>query len=172
VFVPVAGPTDPESSGPPPPSGPEARRTIEAYATERCGIDLTAVPAGTALSRAEFVARANAACFQYDMDVQTKGDAVPTPSLHDRQAVLDYLHRLLTEVVDPASTVELEALRALPPPAADQATVTALIDHLQHQVETMDNDPVAAVNELGKTASPSVAYQPAVDYGLLQCSTQ
>lgn len=172
VFIPVSGAIDPDASGTPPPTGPAARRIIERYATEQCGIDLTAVPAGTALSKTEFVARANAACFQYDMDVQTKGDAVPTPTSQDRQAVLDYLHQLLTEVVDPASAVQVATLRALPPPAGDESTVTGLIDHLQQQVETMDHDPVAAVNELGKTASPSAAYQPAVDYGLLQCSTQ
>jgi hypothetical protein len=170
VFIPISPALD--APGPRLPTGPDARRTIEGYATQQCEIDLTAVPAGQPLSKAEFVARANAACFAYNLDLRTKGDAVPTPTSQDRQAVLDYLGQLLREVVNPASATQLRALRGLTPPATDQAAIIAIIDHLQSQVETMNHDPVAAVKELGKTATPSSTYGPAVDYGLLQCSTQ
>ncbi len=169
VFVPISPALD--SAGPRLPTGPDARRTIQGYATQQCGIDLTAVPAGQPLSKAEFVARGNAACFAYNLDLRTRGDAVPTPTSRDRQAILHYLDQFLSGVVNPASVTQLQLLRALTPPATDAATVRAIIDHLQSQVETMNHDPVAAVKELGKTATPSSAYGPAVDYGLLQCST-
>ena len=61
---------------------------------------------------------------------------------------------------------QVDAIRALPPPAGDEEQITAMLDAVQDGVDTIKSDPSAIEADPLKQAD-----QLAQDYGLQQCGS-
>jgi hypothetical protein len=113
-----------------------------------------------ALTKEQFIAQADAICAAGDKtinaSVQALGDGQPS------QADLQQF----AQIAVPALQVQVDAIRALPPPSGDEEQITAMLDAVQDGVDKIKSDPSAIEADPLKQAD-----QLAQDYGLQQCGS-
>jgi hypothetical protein len=119
----------------------------------------TTAPA-PALTKEQFIAQADAICAAGDKTinaaVQALGDDQPS------QADLQQF----AQIAVPALQVQVDAIRALPPPSGDEEQITSMLDAVQDGVDEIKSDPSAIEADPLKQAD-----ELAQDYGLQQCGS-
>ena len=120
----------------------------------------TTTASAPALTKEQFIAQADAICAAGDKTinaaVQVLGDGQPS------QADLEQF----AQIAVPALQVQVDAIRALPPPSGDEEQITAMLDAVQDGVDKIKSDPSAIEADPLKQAD-----QLAQDYGLQQCGS-
>jgi hypothetical protein len=119
------------------------------------------VAPGSAISKSEFVSKANAICVKGN--AATKAAGAKLGAAPSEKAVVDYVRRV--EV--PAVQAQIDAIRALGAPAGDQATINKMLDLAQTAVDRVKAVP--AILTTGQDVFARFA-KVAHPYGLTSCA--
>jgi hypothetical protein len=129
-----------------------------------CGDDEpepTTTASGPPLSKSKFIAQADALCATGNQAIEEAGKqlgADPTDAV---------LEGYVDDTVVPAINTELDGIRALAPPAGDEAQVEAIVNAAQDALDQVSDDPTLVVG-----GDPfAKANQLAQAYGLKECGS-
>ena len=116
----------------------------------------------TGLSKADFIAQADAICKKYnDLSIKaTSGLKNPTDA--------DLVTAIKTKIVPLLPKQEAE-LRSLKPPKADRAVVKQFLDTLQKASDDLANDTAAMVKTKGASANVAAVSAQSAAYGFKVC---
>ena len=113
------------------------------------------------LSKSEFLARGNAICAAGTQKMDQAGAAFFT-----REPTPTQVAAFAAAVAVPTAQAEIDQLRALKAPTADEATVAALLDKAQQAVDRVRADPTLLGRDNGSDEANALARA----YGLTACA--
>jgi hypothetical protein len=116
----------------------------------------SSTPSGTALSKDEFISKADQICAEGDAQIDKGGQAFAGT----KGGKVD---ELVNTVIAPGLRNEIDQLRKLTPPEGDQAAVKDFLDTLERGVDQMEADPTqlaggAALDTIIKARGLALAY--------------
>jgi hypothetical protein len=131
-----------------------------------CGSSGNSTSTATALTKDEFVKQANAICHNSNQQINAEGDQLFGQE-HQTQAELN--HYTLSSVV-PGIEKQISELRALIPPAGDEATVNAMLDAVEQGNEELKAHPEQLTQGDDAGGAFAEANKLTNDYGLTVCA--
>jgi hypothetical protein len=120
--------------------------------------------AGAALSKPQFIAKADAICKQGNQAINKAAHDTFTQGQKPSSAEIE---KFATDTVIPSIQEQITAIRALPAPSGDEDQVKALLDAVQASLDKVKADP-SLLTQQNSTAFDQ-ANQMAKDYGLKVC---
>jgi hypothetical protein len=127
--------------------------------TTASGASETSGSSGPALTKAQFVAQADAICAAGDRTIE---EAIKALGRGGEPSPAD-LHQFSIIAV-PAIQQEVDAIKALPPPEGDEDEVKAILAAVQKGIDKIKSDPTSIESD-----PLAEADRLAEDYGLEQC---
>lgn len=133
-----------------------------------CGEDDSTAETTAAISKAEFVKRANAICAKANEELaKTSEEFAKEQNLSEKNSPTEAQVDQLSKLALPTIARQVEELRALDAPAADQGKIDAILSAAEEAVEKGEQDPAAIYGADGGAFAK--ANRLATDYGLDQC---
>ena len=131
-----------------------------AFAVAGCGDDSddTDTASGEPLSKEEFIAQADEICESGDAEIEQQALQLGTEADENT---------LVTTVIVPGTRDQVEQIRELVPPEADEEAINEFLDTFDRGLDELENDP----STLSKPATIIEARQLATDYGFESCNT-
>jgi hypothetical protein len=131
---------------------------------------ITSVPT-SALTKAQFLKRADAACLK----TRHTGSVELTAYLRrnkvglEREEILPHVEEIYNTITLPAYEGQIDGIRSLGAPKGDEARIVAILDAMQKGAKEAGEDPAAFFFNTGGPLAH--AYELARGYGLLRCAT-
>jgi hypothetical protein len=129
-----------------------------------CGGSDSDTTSTTALTKSEFLAVGNKICAKGDKEInqaanQTFGNGQPSAS---------EVNQFVTKTVIPSVQSQINGVKALPPPAGDEAQVDAIVNSAQEALDKAKADPKLLTDSGGKDPFAE-SNKLAKAYGLTKC---
>ena len=141
---------------------------IAALAIAGCGGGSSSSTTSTsALSKSEFLAKGNAICAKGEKQIGTAGKKFFSQSQAPSQATQE---KFATQVVIPNIQQQVDGIKALPAPAADEDQVNAIVEAAQSALDKVKQDPSLITQSQGSDPFTQ-ANKLANAYGLTQCGS-
>jgi hypothetical protein len=125
----------------------------------------------SSIGKAEFIKQADAACSKGEKQMQT--DFVAYIKEHEKELEGEPTQSearfadLVDTVMIPEVKGEIEQIRTIGAPGAEQSEVEAIVAALEEGIENVEEDPKAAVQHTGEAFTQ--AHKLATEYGLKVC---
>lgn len=125
------------------------------------GATATQTATGPALSKEEFIRRADRICAEGDAEIDAEG-----LEFAGRE---DALNELVQTVIVPMTRQQVDQIRALTPPKGDEEQINEFLDTLERGLSEIEANP-SLIATTGGTATLIEARQLADDYGFKSCN--
>ncbi len=140
-----------------------ALAAVGAALASGCGGGGSSSSTTAALTKDEFIAKADAICKQGNQDVNA--EAKKTFS-QGQQPSQQQVTQFVNDALIPSIQSQVDGIRALTPPAGDEDTINAMLDDVESALDQAKQDPASVVSGGGTFAK---ANQEAQAYGLREC---
>jgi hypothetical protein len=130
-----------------------------------CGSDDKKDESKPAISKATFIAKADAICKRGDNAIEKAGNAIFSKDKNPPKAVVE---KFATDTVAKQIQGEIDDIRALGAPAGDEKTIDAMLADVQDGVDLIKSKP-STINENDTPAPFKAANAKAKAYGLKKC---
>jgi hypothetical protein len=122
---------------------------------------MSAAPSATTITKAQFVAKANAICQKGNDATQAAGSKLGKEPREAEQLAF------VAEKEVPAVQAQIDALKALGAPAGEEATVANIINTAQADLDKVKSEPALVVHGIDVFANFAKIAHP---YGLTSCA--
>jgi hypothetical protein len=141
--------------------------TVVALAAAGCGSSSSSTSNSTsaALSKPEFIAKADAFCKQGDQAINKAGNKIFSGGKPSKSQITQFM----TSTVIPTIQTEVDSIKSLTPPAGDEDQINKLLTDVQSALDKAKQNPeLMASNNSGVFAQ---ANKEAKAYGLKVCGS-